>query len=376
MDVSGATMSKSPVRRCLQLSLLLLMVSPLQGKVSAQPHVQVLVGLPATLRCNLALSGSEVLKQVRWVDGRNVTVLSYVSRHSVSAVEPERVTLTSATRDSSAITISMAGPRDEGCYTCIFDVYPTGPQEAQTCLVLTAKVTPDGNHTAVSGRQATLACRYGLARRVQQVQWMKAGERGDSSDVASFNKHGEPIILDALLGRISLSRTLDESRLFFRPVRTEDEGCYTCEFHAYPEGVRSAVVCLTVYVLPKPQITHKTTSPGVIEANCSAVARPAAMIAWNVEGNNKTLGPASVLSLQQDDGTTLVISTLSLRSDLLHDRSIKCLVHHRGLESAISVPLNTKMGEAVTILILVISLAVMLLVCLCICLWKCFLRKD
>lgn len=109
------------------------------GKVSAQPHVQVLVGLSATLRCNLVISGSEVLKQVRWVDGRNVTVLSYVSRHSVSAVEPERVTLTSATRDSSAITISMAGPRDEGCYTCIFDVYPTGPQEAQTCLVLTGK---------------------------------------------------------------------------------------------------------------------------------------------------------------------------------------------------------------------------------------------
>lgn len=95
-------------------------------------------------------------------------------------------------------------------------------------------------------------------------------------------------------------------------------------------------------VLPKPQVSYKTTSPGVIEANCTAVARPQAEIVWNVEGNNRTIGPPVSTVIQQSDGTTLVISTLIVQAGLLKDVSVKCLVHHKGLETAIAVSMNTK----------------------------------
>lgn len=95
-------------------------------------------------------------------------------------------------------------------------------------------------------------------------------------------------------------------------------------------------------VLPKPQVSYKTTSPGVIEANCTAVARPQAEIVWNVEGNNRTIGPPVSTAIQQSDGTTLVISTLTVQAGLLKDVSVKCLVHHKGLETAIAVSMNTK----------------------------------
>lgn len=89
-------------------------------------------------------------------------------------------------------------------------------------------------------------------------------------------------------------------------------------------------------------MSYKTTSPGVIEANCTAISRPASEIVWNVEGNNRTMG-APVNSVQPlDDGTTQVISTLVVQSGLLKDVSVKCLVHHKGLESAIAVSMNTK----------------------------------
>lgn len=95
-------------------------------------------------------------------------------------------------------------------------------------------------------------------------------------------------------------------------------------------------------MLPKPQVSYKTTSPGVIEANCTSVSRPPAEIVWNVERDNRTVGPPVTTLLPQGDGTTLVISTLTVQSGLLKDVSIKCLVHHKGLESPIAVSMNTK----------------------------------
>lgn len=95
-------------------------------------------------------------------------------------------------------------------------------------------------------------------------------------------------------------------------------------------------------VLPKPQVSYKTTSPGVIEANCTSVSRPPAEIVWNVERDNRTVGAPVVTHLPQDEGTTLVISTLTVKSGLLKDVSVKCLVHHKGLESPIAVSMNTK----------------------------------
>lgn len=95
-------------------------------------------------------------------------------------------------------------------------------------------------------------------------------------------------------------------------------------------------------VLPKPQVSYKTTSPGVIEANCTSVSRPPAEIVWNVERDNRTVGAPVATHLPQGDGTTLVISTLTVQSGLLKDVSVKCLVHHKGLETPIAVSMNTK----------------------------------
>lgn len=100
--------------------------------------------------------------------------------------------------------------------------------------------------------------------------------------------------------------------------------------------------CLFLPVLPKPQVSYKTTSPGVIEANCTSVSRPPAEIVWNVERDNRTMGPPVTTQILQSDGTTHVISTLTVQSGLLKDVSIKCLVHHKGLESPIAVSMNTK----------------------------------
>ncbi|XP_046701616.1 OX-2 membrane glycoprotein [Silurus meridionalis] len=362
--------------KCLQICISLVLVASIHGRVVAPRRVESLVDQPFTLSCTLSKSQSEQVKQVRWLDMKNQTLISYIPDQTDSINGQHHVELIDSANDVSKVLIKRVSARDEGCYTCIFDVYPTGSKEAQTCLTVTASVRQGGNKTVVRGKQASLSCLYGLPEKVQQVLWKKVVERGMLHDVASFAKRSDPMIEKNYAERTSLTRSLSDSQLTFYPVTVEDEGCYTCQFHTYPEGTKSATSCLIVFVLPKPQVSYKTTSPGVIEANCTAAARPKAEIVWNVERDNRTLGAPTFTVTQQDDGTTLVISTLMLKADLLKDVSVKCLVHHKGLESAIAVSMNTKLGTALTILISVTAVAFLLIICMCICLWKCVLRSN
>lgn len=105
----------------------------------------------------------------------------------------------------------------------------------------------EGNKTAVSGQPATLSCWYSLPERVHQVLWRKTAEQGDTTTVASYAKQGHQSIAKQFAGRVRLSRSLGDTHLTIQPVRTEDEACYTCEFHTFPDGTKSATACLSVY---------------------------------------------------------------------------------------------------------------------------------
>ncbi|KAF0026548.1 hypothetical protein F2P81_021285 [Scophthalmus maximus] len=346
------------------------------GRVTAPEHLEAPVEKPFTLTCSVSRVGGESLRQVRWLDVQNQTLLSYQPGQRDSVSGQQHVELAASPKDTSAITIRRVGFRDEGCYTCIFDMHPSGSKQGKTCLTVTSQVTVDSNKTAVMGKKASLACSFGLPEKVREVIWRYTPAQGDSTGVASFAKRSDPMIEPPYQGRVWLSASLSDSQLTIQPVTIQDEGCYTCLYNTHSDKPKSSTVCLSTYVLPKPQVSYKTTSPGVIEANCTSVSRPPVEIVWNVERDNRTMGPPVTTQLPQGDGTTLVVSTLTVRSGLLKDVSVKCLVHHKGLESPIAVSMNTKIGTALTILISVTTVAALLVMSLCFCLWKCFLRKE
>lgn len=127
--------------------------------------------------------------------------------------------------------------------------FQCSPTDTFLCLPVSdpVKVGNEGNKTAISGKLATMSCWYGLPDRVRQVLWRKTAEQGDTTTLASFAKRGQPSIEEPYRGRMTLNPSLGDTQLSIRPVKTEDEGCYTCEFHTYPEGTRSATACLFVY---------------------------------------------------------------------------------------------------------------------------------
>ncbi|KAF4118640.1 OX-2 membrane glycoprotein isoform X2 [Onychostoma macrolepis] len=358
----------------LQVWVALMLLSRLQGKVLAPPHLQAMTGLPFMLACNITLETGEDLKQVLWLDMTNKTILHYQPDDYDHVTQTDGVELSQQTAGqhayTSVITIRRVAPANEGCYQCLFDVYPTGQQRGRTCLSLTAMVEMMDNKTVVSGKPVTLSCKYILSKQVRQVLWKKTAEQGDTATVASYVKNDRPIIETPFKDRITLNPSLGQTKLSIRQAQTEDEGCYTCEFHTYPDGVKSATACLSVYVLPKPEASYFTVSKGIVEANCSAVSRPAADISWNVEGHNQTLGPAVISFYQLGDGTTMVVSSIEMQTELLDDELVKCEVRHQGLESAIYVSLN-KSRNVHVILISASCVALVLLICLCICLKRC-----
>ncbi|XP_029379448.1 OX-2 membrane glycoprotein-like [Echeneis naucrates] len=352
-------------------------VSRTHGEVIAPSRLTVEVGRPLMLGCNITTAAGDTVHQVRWLNWHSKVLLAY--KHNAQARISHQhpgVQLTASSNDASFITITRVGPEDEGCYRCIFDVFPTGSQEGRTCIRITGKVRQVGNKTVISGKPATLSCWYSLPERVHQVLWRKTAEQGDTTTMASYSRKGYHNIEEHFRDRVSLSRTLNDTQLTIQSVTTEDEACYTCEFNTYPDGTRSATSCLSVYVLPKPEVTHVTSSSGVTEANCTAQSRPAAEITWNMEGDNRTLGPPISSVYDQGDGTTIVTSTLFFQSGLLSDLSVKCIVLHQGLDKPLTVSLNKHVAPAVVFLLSVCGVVAVLLLCLCVCLCKCFICTD
>lgn len=106
-----------------------------------------------------------------------------------------------------------------------------------------------------SGGVARLRCRYagGHQGSVRQVVWRRrrradTGQAGgESTPLASYSRHGRPLVEEALRGRGSLTSSLAESELTLQNVEPRDEGCYTCELHTFPDGSLSSSTCLTVY---------------------------------------------------------------------------------------------------------------------------------
>lgn len=122
-----------------------------------------------------------------------------------------------------------------------------------------------GDKTAVRGNKMELWCTYPLVNRVSQVLWKKTAEQGDTTTVASYTRQEKFIVESQYKERVQVSQTLGHSLLTIDPVHMEDEGCYTCDYHTYPGGTKSATACLNVYgmyIIYSVTIKHKTFHTG------------------------------------------------------------------------------------------------------------------
>ncbi|CAL8407126.1 unnamed protein product [Arctogadus glacialis] len=237
-----------------------MLFSKTQGEVTTVANVNAVPGLPFTLSCNVSTATGERVRQVRWLDpgGQVLTAYEPGDPPAVSLGRPDVRLSPGLPHAASAVTVATAGPAHQGCYVCEFHVYPGGRQQGRTCLTLTATVLLEGGGMALSGGVARLRCLYsGDPAGVRQVLWSRRGRGGggDPTPLGSYSGGGGALVGAALGGRGQLSASPGESRLTLQPVGPQDEACYTCQLHTFPQGRLQGSTCLVVY---EPALTETT----------------------------------------------------------------------------------------------------------------------
>lgn len=107
------------------------------GEVTAAAAVTAEVGRPLVLSCHITTESDHIVRQVRWHDQREALLLAYGLSDQVAISHQDPAVNFTTTHNSSYITIKKVRPDDEGCYRCVFDVFPVGRQEAVTCVSVT-----------------------------------------------------------------------------------------------------------------------------------------------------------------------------------------------------------------------------------------------
>uniref|UniRef100_A0A671XCP2 Ig-like domain-containing protein n=1 Tax=Sparus aurata TaxID=8175 RepID=A0A671XCP2_SPAAU len=192
-------------------------------KWTAPASLSAEAGGSLVLSCSITTAAGDTVRQVRWHNKHNKILLAY--EQSAPIRFSHRNPKVQLTASHNAL---MTG----GCYRCVFDVYPTGLQEGKTCVSVI-----DDRSVIILGDSGFC---YLKEQRVLQVLWRKTAEQGDTITVAAYAKGGHQTITDQFMGRVSLSRSLGDTQLTIQQARTEDEACYTCEFHTYPDALKAA----------------------------------------------------------------------------------------------------------------------------------------
>ncbi|XP_069492081.1 nectin-1-like isoform X2 [Ambystoma mexicanum] len=119
---------------------------PCSALVLHEKTLNATVGNRVTLHCQL--SKSQDVLQVTWqkdagdFSGNMATYSEDFGQRFMGHYKHRQVHFSKAEPNITAITLNSVSLKDEGCYKCIFNVYPTGSVIGRTCLHVYAISTP------------------------------------------------------------------------------------------------------------------------------------------------------------------------------------------------------------------------------------------
>ncbi|XP_077335910.1 OX-2 membrane glycoprotein-like [Lithobates pipiens] len=202
-------------------------------------------GESATLTCPLQTSNDVV--QVTWkkVEKDSETKLATYTKEKGARVDKphdDRLNISTPGLNRTAITIYKAGLEDEGCYVCVFNVFPTGAKEGRVCLTISGQVLIEKNHKVKVGDAVTLRCYLRNPENVTQVSWAK------NKETIGIYRTGPPRIEEQFQKMVHLCRESPHvSALTIWKAAVSDEGEYKCVFNSFPTGSTHGTTKLHVH---------------------------------------------------------------------------------------------------------------------------------
>ncbi|XP_055361073.1 nectin-2-like isoform X4 [Betta splendens] len=267
----------SPGRLFLLLLLLLLLnlIWTVEAVRVVGGNVSVVLGESATLPCNL-LDTTETLTQISWqrmTKGKpeNVNFITILAdkTHIFSAADYRFKNIGNFTKYDGTLQLSDATLLDEGSYSCIFTLFPSGNFRTDVTLNLLVPpvVTVKDDAPLLGGEEASLAtCTAAGSRPPAEVKWIMGSLEGSvrSTTTSTLHDNGTTTTVSSLLG----VPTRDVNQRLVRCVVTS----------AALTQAKSLPFTLQVFFSPT---TVNVTKRSDNSLECMTEANPAASFTWS-----------------------------------------------------------------------------------------------
>ncbi|XP_063812782.1 OX-2 membrane glycoprotein-like isoform X2 [Pseudophryne corroboree] len=283
-------------------------------------------GESATLECTL--SEAKEIIQATWTktSGNKETTVATITRKSGALITKgyeNRLNVSLAGVNKTAITVYRASIDDEGCYTCVLNVFPIGASKGKPCLSFIGPVLIEKHHNVRLGEAVTLKCLLQGKYDVKQVSWQK-----DGRNVATYYTGKQTFIFPEYENVYNMTMAgLNVTAITIRTSKVSDEGDYQCIFNSYPSGSSTGKTTLHIYE-PLNVALSKDHWNDFLNITCVARARPLPVISWSGVGGGYTNGSSS-------DGLVTVTSWIVIKAaDSQLSDTMQCRVLHAGKETA------------------------------------------
>ncbi|XP_029433992.1 OX-2 membrane glycoprotein-like isoform X2 [Rhinatrema bivittatum] len=293
-----------------------------QGDVLTEEKRMEKLGSSVTLKC--ALQKHYEVVQVTWqkrtgTDQENLATYSSAKGANVMKAYQEHLNVTLLRLNETAITLWRTSILDEGCYLCIFNIYPSGSIQGTTCLFLHGDILTEEKKVVKLGEAASLKCTLQKYYDVLQVTWQKTGKVPEN--LATYTSAKGATVMSAHQDHMNFTLLgLNETAITLWRTRIQDEGCYVCIFNTFPSGSIQGKTCLFIYEQLWGSLQY-TVSHGQLNAICVATGWPAPMLSWP----RMEKSPGNTSKVENANGTVTVTSWVFLNdSQSFHGRELVC----------------------------------------------------
>ncbi|KAM5281490.1 OX-2 membrane glycoprotein [Ctenodactylus gundi] len=219
----------------------------------------------------------------------------------------------------------------------------------------------------------SLRCSLQSSQEAMIVTWQK--KRAVSPEnMATYSKNHGVVIQPAYKDRVNITELgLWNSTITFWNATVEDEGCYLCLFNTFGSGKSSGTACLTLYVQPIVSL-HYNFFEDQLNITCSATARPAPVISWQIAESGIE---NSTESLPHPNGTTSVTSILRIKDSKSQvGKEVTCQVLHLGIVTNYKKTLSKGFWFSIPLLLSIVSLVILLVLISILLYWKRHRNQD
>ncbi|XP_069376741.1 OX-2 membrane glycoprotein-like isoform X2 [Paralichthys olivaceus] len=198
---------------------------------------------------------------------------------------------------------------------------------------LASEIYGYGNIIAEHGGEAHYSCSVANPTGVLQVTWQRIGKDGPIQNLATYTQRFGQQVKEPYRGKVNFTEaSLNSTSISLSNVSWQDESCYICTFHVYPDGSKRQQTCLSVQGISSVDTAYvsRNASEGddvEVEFSCSATGKPAPTIEWDVSPGAAHVYQSQTETVTDSDHTFTSSHNITLQVPASWSGHVDCLLN-------------------------------------------------